>query len=239
MPELILATFNTQLGLRARIHRFAEYDVAAVCHELDADVLALQEVWRGPDEPAVLDRLRSAGYQTDELELSGIRRIEGHKPRATAGRPGTISIAVASRYPIVARREIPMGRVWRDPIGPRAALHVELDVGGSAVDVVVLHTSSRLPYGPVQHLRTLRRELPNGSRPAVVAGDCNIWGPVVARVLPEWSRAARGKTWPAHAPHSQIDHILVNRHVTAVESTVIEHHDSDHRPLRATLRFSP
>ena len=97
------------------------------------------------------------------------------------------------------------------PTTPRnaAALHVELDVDGTAVDLVGVHLTSRLPYGPPIQLRRLAPQLPTPGRPAVVAGDCNFWGPGVRTLLPGWRRAVRGRTWPASRPHSQIDHILV------------------------------
>ena len=57
--------------------------------------------------------------------------------------------------------------------------------------------------------------------------------------LPGWRRTVRGRTWPAGRPHSQIDHILVR----AADGTEVLHSEvlpgvgSDHRPVRATLRF--
>lgn len=238
MTDLAFATFNTQLGLRSRLHRWAEYDVGAACRSLEADVIALQEVWIPHGSPSVVDELAAGGFSTATLALGTVRRIAGHRPHTAPGKPGTVGLAVASRFPIRSQRALPIGRVWRDPLGARSALHVELEVDGTLVDVVTVHASSRLPYGPVIHLRNLRRQLPTTDRPAIVAGDCNIWGPVVARVLPEWRRAALGKTWPSQAPHSQIDHILVNRHVATLGGGAVAHDGSDHRPMRATLRLA-
>ena len=47
----------------------------------------------------------------------------------------------------------------------------------------------------------------------------------------------RGRTYPAHRPHSQTDHILVNPPVDVVASEVVPQIMSDHRPVRARLRF--
>jgi endonuclease/exonuclease/phosphatase family metal-dependent hydrolase len=70
----------------------------------------------------------------------------------------------------------------------------------------------------------------------VIVGDFNLWGPAVTALLPGWRRAVRGRTWPAHRPHSQIDHVLINRHLTYVNGEVVGDHHSDHRPVRVRLR---
>ena len=104
-----------------------------------------------------------------------------------------------------------------DPTPERGGLHVVLDVDGTEVDLVGVHLTSRLPYGPPTQLRRLAPQLPRAGRPAIVAGDCNFWGPGVATFLPGWHATVRGRTWPASRPHSQIDHILRARAVDGVE----------------------
>ena len=109
----------------------------------------------------------------------------------------------------------------------------------TSVDLVGVHLTSRLPYGPPIQLRRLAPQLPPPGRPAIVAGDCNFWGPGVQAFLPGWQRTVRGRTWPASRPHSQIDHILRRGAATAPRcSTARCSPDvgSDHRPVRATLR---
>ena len=44
--------------------------------------------------------------------------------------------------------------------------------------------------------------------PVVITGDFNCWRPLLRVLLPGWRTLARGRTWPAQRPHSQIDHIL-------------------------------
>ena len=100
-------------------------------------------------------------------------------------------------------------------------MHLELDVDGTPVDLVGMHLTSRLPYGPPIQLRRLAPQLPPPGRPAVVAGDCNFWGPGVRAFLPGWRRAVRGRTWPASRPHSQIDHILVRARRSASSTSEV------------------
>ena len=86
----------------------------------------------------------------------------------------------------------------------------------------------------VTPLDTALREL---GGPTVIAGDCNMWGPPIAAVLRGRRRAVRGRTWPAPRPHSQIDHIWIDRHLRALDGRVGDDVGSDHRPVRATLAF--
>ena len=103
-----------------------------------------------------------------------------------------------------------------------------------------VHVSSRLwTFAPVRQLRTLRPQLPARDRTAIVAGDCNFWGPGVVSILPSWRRTVRGPTFPAHKPHHQIDHILVRDNVTVLSGEVLAKTPSDHLPVRARLRVKP
>jgi endonuclease/exonuclease/phosphatase family metal-dependent hydrolase len=45
----------------------------------------------------------------------------------------------------------------------------------------------------------------------------------------------KGRTWPAARPHSQLDHILVNPHLTPVAGRVLSGVGSDHLPVQATI----
>lgn len=204
---------------------------------LEADVLVLPESFRPDARDGMLEGLAAAGYQVETVPIA---RFESWHS-STTGRgwrpgPGIWCLAIASRFPVLERRELSMGSVFTDPARGRLALQVDLDVGGRRVQVVGLHTSSKLYFaGPVTHLRTLRRSLPSGPEPAIVAGDFNLWGPGVVRLLPGWRRAVLGRTWPAHRPHSQIDHVLVNSALECIESEVLAGFGSDHRAVKVRL----
>src|SRR5262249_9740252 len=146
-------------------------------------------------------------------------------------------IAVLSRLPSTRVGKLPVGPVWPDPARARGALQVELDVDGTAVQLVAVHLTSRLPHGPPVQLTRLRPQLPPPGCPAVIAGDHNFWGPGVVSLLPGWRRAVRGRTWPASRPHSQIDHILVRRDAVVRAAGVLPDVGSDHRPVHARLHF--
>jgi endonuclease/exonuclease/phosphatase family metal-dependent hydrolase len=241
MPDLRLISFNCHAGVQTRRNGVCHpYDLLNVLRRLDADVLVIQESFV-PDDGRVAP-VRQLAHELDAqvFELPfGRARLEPwpHIPRDASG-TGTVGVAIVSRLPAVELGRLAVGTVPGDPAPERGALHVALDVDGTEIDLVGLHLTSRLPHGPPTQLRRLLPQLPDPGRPAIIAGDCNFWGPGVVRFLPGWERAVRGRSWPAHRPHSQIDHILVRTSggIGVVDSAVLPAVGSDHRPVRATLR---
>lgn len=238
MPDFTIVSFNCHAGLQARRNGVCEpYDLAEVLRGFDADVVVVQESFAA-------DGARSAaavvadeiGATVHELPF-GRARLE---PWPQVGRngqgTGIVGLAVISKLPTRTVGRLSVGTVPGDFTPERGALHLEVDVDGVTVDVVGVHLTSRLPYGPPVQMRRLARQLPSRARPAVVAGDHNFWGPGVSAFLPGWKRTVRGRTWPASRPHSQIDHILVSPSVRALHAEVLPPQGSDHRGVRAVLR---
>jgi endonuclease/exonuclease/phosphatase family metal-dependent hydrolase len=256
MNELTVVTLNLHGGQRSRrvstprLRRYGPppekattngaFDVAGALRSFDADVLVLQESW-WPDEGAAAVDLVAADSGATVHWASFGRGIVEPWPHIISARPhrasGRIGLAVVSRLPGRLVEMIPVGDAAGDPALGRCALHVALDVGGQDLDLIAVHLSSRLPYAPPMQLRNLRRRLPPPDRRAVIVGDFNLWGPAVTALLPGWRRAVRGRTWPAHRPHSQIDHVLVREDVDVVDAAVLGEVGSDHRPVRVTLRL--
>ncbi len=237
MGELVVASFNAHWGLgRFGGTRAEPFDVAGAVRGFGADVVVLSEAWRPHDGECVLDVLAAEGWHVEERRFVTLRLQP--KPDVDDPGDGWWSLAVLSRIPVLARRDLPLARVFHDPAGRRAAISVTLDVDGTPVELVGVHVSSKLWYGgPAVHLSSLRRQMRGGARPAVVAGDFNLWGPAVKVLLPGRRRAVVGPTYPSHRPHSQIDHVLVDKSVEVVEGEVLPVTGlSDHRPVRARLR---
>jgi endonuclease/exonuclease/phosphatase family metal-dependent hydrolase len=256
MTDLTIATLNLHGGQRNRristprlrqhgpppekASSNGAFDVAGVLGSFDADVVVVQEAWWPDDGPAAVD-LAAADRGATVHSASFGRGIVEPWPHIISARPhrasGRIGLAVISRPPARLVEMIPVGDVPGDPASSRCALHIALEVGGQDLDLIAVHLSSRLPYAPPMQLRTLRRRLPPRERRTVIVGDFNLWGPAVTAMLPGWRRAVRGRTWPAHRPHSQIDHVLVRNDVEVVDAAVLDEVGSDHLPLRVTLRL--
>ena len=209
----------------------------AAIRGFDADVVVVLESWHELDGRGMLDDLEGLGYRVETLDLSTLV-ISTRRARHSDPGEGHVQIAICSRLPVLARRAIEIGEVPGDPYGPRSALQCTIDVHGTEVDVVGVHTSSMLwKIGPLRHLNALRPQLPPRGRTVVVAGDCNFWGPGVVAVMRGWKRAVLGRSWPADKPHSQIDHILVRDDIEVLSGEVLPATPSDHRPIRARLRL--
>jgi endonuclease/exonuclease/phosphatase (EEP) superfamily protein YafD len=198
-------------------------------------VLALPETWLPHAGDGVVERLEAAGYHVETARWTTLE-FAADRPRKAQPGDGWWALAVASRLPVLQRRDLPLPWTILDPAQPRVAIGLGVDVHGTRVDVVGLHTSSRLWWGaPIVHLRGLRRALPAFAGPALLFGDFNLWGPAVERLLPGWRRTVRGRTYPSHRPHSQIDHVLVNDRLRMVSAEVVDDRHSDHRPVRVRL----
>ncbi len=177
--EFTVASFNAHWGVgRFGAQAGVRFDVAQVVRGFDADVIVVEESWRHRDGIGVLDALRADGYAVESLPMLNLRlRGHGHASPADPGH-GMWELAFCSRFPVLEQRKLPIGIVTRDPVRLRHAFACTLDVAGSPVEVIGYHASSKLWYGgPVRHLLALRRQLPGRDRPAVLAGDFNLWGP--------------------------------------------------------------
>ena len=199
----------------------------------------MSESIRTDDGRTMLDPI-ARDYSIETIDYMRLEQRQNKNAIRDAVPPsGLWQLAICSRFPIVARRELPLGRFPFDPAGLRCALACTLDAGDRTIEVVGVHTSSRFYLGASAfHLRGLRRQIDGASpAPDVIAGDFNLWGPAAEPILPGWRRAVLGRTYPAHQPHSQIDHILVRDGTEVVASEVLGATPSDHRPVRVRLRF--
>ncbi len=197
--------------------------------------------WTGRPPAVVLDRrARAVGKVPAAGAASGVG--EGKADRAElwstrvgdrVGEPGRLGLAVLSRLPVRSERTVDLRCLRRDG-ARRAALVVVLGVGDVDVTVVGVHMA-HLSQGSLWQYADLRRALAEAVPTGVVAGDMNLWGPVVQRLLPGWRRAVIGRSWPARLPVGQPDHVLVRSSLRPDGGEVMAGVGSDHRPVRARL----
>lgn len=233
-PQFTIASLNARWGLDVTDRPFGLAEAVA---GFGTDVVAVQEVFEPDGAPHPLDTVaRAGGYRRLGAALS---------PSFVAPRPeitrdpdlatGTWGIALLSRLPVLDVDLVDLGRaIDRWDVADRLAILARLDVDGEPVTVAAVHLSFALPNALAQ-LRTLHARLPRAER-TVVVGDCNLWGPVAATALGGRRRAVRGRTWPAHRPHSQLDHVLLGDGLRATSGEVLPPVGSDHLPIRATIR---
>ena len=240
MGELTLGSLNLHMGRGPGGHAAPFYDVVTACKEIDTDVLVVQEAWvPDADEGDVVAVAAALGYTV--AGTFAVARASCHDQVRLVAREGPAGdgdwvVAVLSRLPVIGSDVVAVGpQLPRDP-GRRAVVRAVVDAGAP---FTVVGTHLPLLKDPVWRLApALRAALPGPDRPAAFAGDMNMWGWCADRLAgPGWRRAVRGRTYPAHRPHSQTDHILVNAPVEVVGAEVVPQVRSDHRPVRARLRF--
>lgn len=241
MPELTIASFNMHWGRRPKQRGFAPYDVVAACERLDADVLVLQESWAPDDGPSEHERVAEALGMHIACDTSLARSVIEPQPRVTGrathrGGTGGWHLVALARIPVRAASVIPLPHLWLDAVD-RAVLALEVEQEGSVLQVRGTHLP-HIEFGAHLSTRGLRRTLPPTDQPGVLVGDMNMWGWSIDRMVGRgWRRVVKGKTWPAHRPQHQIDHVIVTESVSVLWGEVLDDLGSDHRPIRARLRW--
>jgi len=145
------------------------------------------------------------------------------------GRWGLVTLTSA---PVLGFEVADLGRIPGD-LAPRAAQLVTLALPGrGALRIVNTHLTYRL-LSPVQLVRLVLR-LAADDIPTVIAGDLNMPLPVTG-LAAGYAPAVSGRTYPAHRPLLQLDHILASRGVARCGGEVLPPAGSDHLPVRARL----
>ena len=228
-----LATFNVLHGRSTADGRVDLDRYAGAVRDLDADVLALQEVDRdqprsgGADLTAIAaDAMGGATHRF----LPALTGLPLRWSAATGAEPeGTplYGVGLVSRFPVLSWQAIrlpampgrlPMpvpGRAFPVivPDEPRVALVARIEAPGGPVSVASTHLS----FVPGWNRRQLRRLLAGlvDADPLVLMGDLNMSAAVAVRTT-GLRPLAPGATYPNGAPRRQLDHILARGAVRPV-----------------------
>jgi endonuclease/exonuclease/phosphatase family metal-dependent hydrolase len=208
------------------------YDLWAACQRLRADILLAQETWRVPgrhDPLADWARERGARILRADVRTGCDLHAMGISPDPCIGDWG---LAVVTILPVLHYETTCLGQAPGDR-NVRTAQLVTVELpSGRALRVVNTHLTHRLT-SPVQLMRLVLR-LAADPAPTVIAGDLNMPAPVTG-LAAGYSPAVTGRTFPAHRPLVQLDHILTGRGVEGREGAVLPAMGSDHLPVRARL----
>ena len=226
MTVMRLATFNILHGRSPRDGRVDVGRFAAAVRELDADILALQEVDR--DQP------RSGGADLTAVAAEAMGAVSHRFVAALAGTPGATwsaatgreqpgsaayGVALLSRYPVRSWRRMPLPALrTRVPLRvpsrrlpiivgdePRVAVTAVVATPAGDVTVAATHLSFVPGWNALQLRRLVTQLRARGGR-LVVMGDLNM-GPAQARaphrhaVPGHRAHVPRGSPRPAARPH--------------------------------------
>lgn len=235
--ELTLVSYNIHSGIGTD-GKFDLHRVGEVLRELDADIIALQEVgdFRGKT---------SREDQPEHLaELLGLHMAYGPNVVKNGRRYGN---AILTRLPILKSKNYDLSVPRREP---RGALRCDLDLGnGRPLHVFALHLGLGSGERRAQESLLLGSDILRDavrSDPVVVCGDFNHWGrgPVASFVRRAFVDAAMElgtivPSYPSRLPFLRLDRVYVDAGVRPLSirshRTPLSVRASDHLPV--VLRF--
>jgi endonuclease/exonuclease/phosphatase family metal-dependent hydrolase len=237
---LRVATYNVHkcrgLDQRVRPDRIAE-----VLRQVDADVVALQEIF-GESSP---EGAAQAAYLAGELGMF----LAFGENRKLQGAP--YGNAVLSKFPLLGSENCNLSAPGREE---RGCLTVDIKIGESPVHLFNVHLGTSYFERRSQAQMLVTPTLIKAARiegPRIVLGDFNEWTRgLVSRVLAGEFRSAdirlmmdRKRTYPGFFPFLHIDHIYYDEDLI-LESVKLHRSRlaliaSDHLPLVAEFRLKP
>jgi endonuclease/exonuclease/phosphatase family metal-dependent hydrolase len=227
--KLKLATYN----IHACIGRDGRYDPARtveVLQELNADVLALQEVEHHDIEGS--DLLEYLAGKTGLAAVAGPNRMRENRHYGNA---------LLSRLPILSANRVDLTLPGREA---RGALDVTLEGGPRRVQVVATHLGLR-PWERRQQVRKLLKLFDIGSADIhMLLGDLNewfLWGRPLRWLHAHFKQTPHPATFPAARPFMALDRVWVHprRRLIKLEAHAsnLARVASDHLPLKAVIEL--
>lgn len=225
--ELKLVTYNIHSAVGPD-GRFDPDRVLAVLHELDADIVALQEL-ESHYEPA-RDMLEYFAARTGLTPIAGLTLLK---------RASGYGNALLTRLAVAGVRRIDLTIPRHEA---RGALDADLDWNGRKVHVVATH----LGLWPGERRRQVRQLLRlfelDGARLEILLGDLNewfLWGRPLRWLHRRFSSPPAYRTFPSRWPLFALDRIWVQPRAALVRigphTTPLARAASDHLPLMAVI----
>lgn len=225
--RLTVATYNTHSGI-GMDRRFDPQRIAEVVLELNADVIALQEL-EFHAHANMLEILR---------ERTGLHAVA---QRTFARENGAFGNGLLSRCAITASAMIDLSLPDREP---RGAIDATIDCDGLPLRVIATHLGLR-PAERAEQSRRLTAAVGNGAQPTLLAGDINEWlmpRRALRALHAHFGESPARATFPSFAPMIALDRVWTSpasllRRVHAHRSALARR-ASDHLPLVAELELS-
>ncbi len=202
--------------------------IVKVLRQMDADVVALQEVEHHEhDNTDLLD------YIADGTRMNPIAGPTLVRDAVNYGN------AILTRIPVRRIERVDLSQTGREP---RGALDLVLEVARTKLRVIATHLGLR-PWERRAQARRLTALLNSGSADwTVLMGDLNewfLWGRTLRALRAHFAHTPHVATWPAKWPLFALDHIWASPSVTlhgpVVHVTELSRLASDHLPLKGGI----
>jgi endonuclease/exonuclease/phosphatase family metal-dependent hydrolase len=228
--QITVASYNIHKAVGLDRRRDPER-ILTVLKEIDADVIALQEVDR------------RYGRRMAVLPLEAIRASTDYVPVPLSMKPDSLgwhgnAILVRKGIELVEAAPVPL-----PVLEPRGAIRADLKVEGRPLRVIGMH----LDLSGLRRKHQVRSVLAHCAgcatpMPTVMMGDLNEWaqrGGCLREFDAPWQVLAPGRSFPSRRPMALLDRIVVSEEWSVLGTRV--HHSplsaigSDHLPVVALL----
>jgi endonuclease/exonuclease/phosphatase family metal-dependent hydrolase len=165
-----------------------------------------------------------------------LTKAQAHHRRAVVLEPGDWGLGLLTRLPLESIRIESLGRLPRERVR-RALIVARLRYRNRPFYVLAIH-GAHLSHGSYRQYRRVGAVVAglDPALPIILGGDFNSWRPLLRLFLPHWRTLVRARTWPAHRPHSQIDHLLGRGPWRRLGGGALDA-GSDHRALFADVEW--
>ncbi|GAA4641959.1 endonuclease/exonuclease/phosphatase family protein [Pontixanthobacter gangjinensis] len=229
--QLTFASYNIHKAVGTDRRRDPDR-IISVLREIDADIIAIQEVdQRIGDRASVLSRAALDDTHWKVVPLA-------KRPRSMGWHGNALLIRREFTVLDCAPLDLPM-------VEPRGAVCADLDCGGHRVRVAGMHLclSGLRRRDQIQAILRHVGGLADAC-PTVLMGDFNQWGlrsGAMQEFGKDWQHLTLGRSFPSRQPIAQLDRIVASHGWRVGESGV--HHSalsaqaSDHLPVWADLEL--
>ena len=241
-PQFRIATYNTHKS-RGFDMRIIPERIVEVVHELEADILCLQEVMNVTDGQANYD-------QATEIQsaLPGFHCAFGSNREYRGGAYGNLTL---SRFPIVSNRNHDLSRARREP---RGVFQTEIEIApGQLIHLFNVHLGTGHMERRFQARKLMNAEVlcqPGFVGPRLVLGDFNEWTHGLTtrllsgefQTLHPQQDGRPTRTFPGILPLLSLDHCYYEPPLRLVDTKLWRSRKalfaSDHLPLIADFALA-